>query len=208
MFRSPNYEPDPAEIEAFVSSMRHGYLVATPPGGYPATSVLPFQKLGHEIELHCVQGDPTFAALQANPRVTFLVSDFLAASPHQWIDPNDAGRATLHFRAVQYSCDATWSTAPADVAAALARLVSAYDGPGEHQPVEVGDFYGPRLARLAALRLRIVACDAKFKVGPAGNAELKLSVARHLRDRADPGDARAAAIIEARVASTSHAKNP
>lgn len=200
MYRSQNYENDPAEVEEFVASMRHGYLIAAPPGGFPATSTLPFLKTADEIALHCVQADPTFAALQANPRVTFLVSDFLAATPHHWIDTNDAGRATLHFRAVQYSCEATWSTDPADVAATLARLISAYDGPGVHQPIAVNDFYGPRLARLAALRLRIVATDAKFKVGPAGKAELKLAVAHRLRERTSPGDTHAAAIIQARVA--------
>jgi hypothetical protein len=203
MHRSPLYQSEPVEVEEFVRSMRHGYLTATATNGYHSVSILPFIKDGDEIELHCVRADPTFVALQADPRVTFVVSDFLAASPHHWVDPNDAGRATLHFRAVQYSCEATWSTNPADVAATLRRMVEDYDGPGAYQPIEDGSFYGPRLARLATVRLRILATDAKFKVGPAGNARLKLEVADRLRERRAPGDERAANVIERAAVSPS-----
>src|SRR3712207_6529150 len=60
MYRSSNYPTDPAAVEAFVAEQRHGYLIATPPGGYPSVSILPFVKDGDRIELHCVQEDPTF----------------------------------------------------------------------------------------------------------------------------------------------------
>src|SRR6476661_2320161 len=100
MYPSNRYPTDPAAAEAFVAGQRHGTLIATPPDGYPQVSILPFVKTGDLIEVHCVRADPTFRAVQANPRVTFFVSDFLAFSPHDWIDPDDAGRATLHFRAV------------------------------------------------------------------------------------------------------------
>lgn len=196
MYRSELYLPAAEELEQFVASMRHGHLIAVGEDGHPCVSILPFLKQGDEIELHCVRADPTFRALQRDPRVSFVVSDFLAATPHHWVDPNDAGRATLHFRAVQYSCEASWSTHPKEVAAALARLTEAYDGPGTYQPIEDGEFYGPRLARLATIRLRVLAAEPKFKVGPRGSADGKLRVAEHLRHRAHPGDAHAAAIIE------------
>ncbi|MEX0784188.1 MAG: FMN-binding negative transcriptional regulator [Dehalococcoidia bacterium] len=199
MHRSESYQADAAEVEAFVRSMRHGYLTAAGTRGFPSVSILPFLKAGETIELHCVRADPTFVALQADPRVTFLVSDFLAASPHQWVDPNDAGRATLHFRAVQYSCEARWSTNPADVAAILRRMVDAYDGSGAYQPIEDGSFYGPRLARLAMIRLRIIETEAKFKAGPAGDVNTRIRLAEHLRERAAPGDLRAADVIEQRA---------
>src|SRR5512138_1427097 len=115
MYDSPRYQTDPAAVDAFVAAQRHGYLIATPSDGHPQVSLLPFLKHGDEIELHCVQADPTFAAVCANPRVTFLVSDFLAFSPHYWVSPVDGGRGTLHFKAVQFSCEATASTDPDDV---------------------------------------------------------------------------------------------
>src|ERR687893_545188 len=130
MYDSAKYRIDPAAVETFVAGQRHGTLVATAPEGHPQVSILPFVKRGDLIELHCVQADPTFAAVQANPRVTFLVSDFLAFSPHHWIDPTNAARGTLHFRAVAYECEATVSTEPEAVAGALGRLLEAYE-PGE-----------------------------------------------------------------------------
>src|SRR5262245_19144883 len=106
MYPSSSYPTDPAEAEAFVASQRHGTLIATPPGGHPRISILPFVKEGDVIELHCVQADPTFEAVRQDPRVTFLVSDYLTWTPLDFVDPLDAGRATLRFRAVAYECEA------------------------------------------------------------------------------------------------------
>jgi transcriptional regulator len=202
VFASSNYPPDLEAADRFVAEMRHGTLIACPPDGYPQVSILPFVKTGDLIELHCVQEDPTFAAVRVNPRVTFFVSDFLAWSPHDWVDQHDAGRATLHFRAVAFECDVErLSTDPDDVAGALSRLLSSYEPGASYEPVRMGDFYGPRLQRLATMRLRIVRRHIKFKTGPAGTAETKRKVAARLRERGRPGDARAADVIEASVQS-------
>jgi predicted FMN-binding regulatory protein PaiB len=197
VFASSNYPPDHAAADSFVAEMRHGTLIASTNDGYPQVSILPFVKTGDMIELHCVQADPTFEAVRANPRVTFFVSDFLAWSPHSWVDERDAGRATLHFRAVAFECDVErLSTDPADVAAALSRLLNAYEPRATYEPMEMGDFYGPRLRRLATMRLHVVRTHVKFKTGPAGTADTKRRVAGKLRERAQPGDIRAADVIE------------
>jgi hypothetical protein len=196
MYESPNYPTDPALAEAFAAGQRHGTLMAAPPEGFPSVSILPFVKTGDVIELHCVQADPTFAALQRNPRVTFLVSDYLTWTPHDFVDPDDAGRATLHFRAVAYECEATWSTEPDDVAGALSRLLASYEPDGRYEPVRDGTRYGPRLRRLAALRLEVRATRAKFKVGPAVPDAVKRDVARRIRARGGLEDLRAARLIE------------
>jgi len=178
--------------------MRHGTLLACAPEEHPQVSILPFVKTDDVIELHCVQGDPTFDAVRANPRVTFFVSDFLAWSPHNWVSEQDGGRATLHFRAVAFECDVErLSTDPNDVAGALSRLLAAYEPEGSYEPVKMGEFYGARLNRLATMQLRIVRRHVKFKTGPAGTAETKLRVATRLRERGEPGDLRAADVIEA-----------
>lgn len=199
MYRSDMYPTDTAAVEAFLAGQRHGYLIATAPDGYPQVSVLPYVKDGGTIELHAVQEDPTFRALQANPRATFFVGDFLAFSPHHWVDPENAARGTLHFRAVQFSCDATTSTDPDEVAAALRRMLDRYEPGASYRPVQNDGFYTSRLTRLGTVKLRIVETQAKFKVGPAGPDRLKLDVARQLRLRDEPGDARAADVIEAAV---------
>jgi transcriptional regulator len=196
MYESKNYPATAEEAEAFVATMRHGTLIAMAPGGHPQVSILPFVKDGDVIHLHCVQGDPTFAAVRANPHVTFFVSDFLAFSPHNWLSEDDAGRATLHFRAVTYECVASVSTEPADVAAALEQLVNTHEPGTAHRVVVDDEFYGARLRRLAALRLQVVRYQAKFKVGPPGSSELKRDVVHRLRERGEARDARAADVIE------------
>ena len=201
MFASSNYPPDQEAADRFVAEMRHGTLIACPPDGYPQVSILPFVKTGDQIELHCVQEDPTFVAVKANPRVTFFVSDFLAWSPHDWVDERDGGRATLHFRAVAFECDVErLSTNPDEVAGALSRLLASYEPGKSYEPVRNGDFYGARLRRLATMRLRIVRRHIKFKTGPAGTAETKRKVAGRLRESGRLGDARAAEVIEASIA--------
>jgi transcriptional regulator len=196
MYDSPNYPVTPEEAEVFVREMRAGTLIATAPHGHPQVSILPFVKDGDVIEVHCVRGDPTFDAVQANPRVTFFVSDYLGFSPHDWVKQDDAGRATLHFRAVAYECNAEVSTAPADVARALEKLVTLQEPGKSWSMVQDDEFYGKRLRRLAALRLNIVRMQAKFKLGPAGDADLKLDIARRMRERGEHNDARAADEIE------------
>lgn len=196
MFASSNYPPDQKAADEFVAQMRHGTLIACPPGGHPQVSILPFVRGGGHIELHCVQGDPTLEAVRANPLVTFFVSDFLAWSPHDWVDPVDAGKATLHFRAVAFECEAEdVSTDPVAVAGALRRLLAAYEPDRTYEPPEMGDFYGPRLQRLATMRLRELRRHVKFKTG-LGTPQMRQRVADHLRERDAPGDSRAADVIE------------
>src|SRR6202171_91304 len=125
MFASSNYPPDQAAADRFVAEMRHGTLIASSKEGYPQVSILPFVKTDDIIELHCVQADPTFDAVRANARVTFFVSDFLAWSPHSWVDEKDAGRATLHFRAVAFERDVeVRPTYPSARAGSLSRLLN------------------------------------------------------------------------------------
>jgi len=197
MYPSPKYPTSLEDAEAFVRTMKHGTLIAVAESGYPQVSILPFVKTGDEIELHLHQRDPTWAALAAGPRCTFLVSDFYAFTPHDFVEPVDAGRATLHFRAVAYECDvAVLSTEPADVAGALARLLAHHEPDSSYEPVTVGERYGARLSTLATARLAVRETKAKFKVGPADTAGVRLGVAEHLRRRGWPGDERAAAEIE------------
>jgi len=196
LFASSNYPPDQQAADEFVAAMRHGTLIAYPPEGHPQVSILPFVRGGGYIELHCVQGDPTLDAVRANPLVTFFVSDFLAWSPHDWVDPVDAGKATLHFRAVAFECRAeNVTTDPEAVAGALRRLLAAYEPEKTYEPPVLGDFYGPRLKRLATMRLRELRRHVKFKTG-LGTPDMRRRVADHLRERDLPGDARAAAVIE------------
>jgi hypothetical protein len=196
MYRSPKYPSSQDQVDEFVAGMRHGTIVATPPGGFPQVSILPFVKTGEQIELHFVQRDPTFEALQENPKCTFFVSDFLAFTPHHFVHPVDAGMATLHFRAVAFECEAGFiSTEPADVAGALSRLLAHHEPGADYVTPAVNERYGPRLAMLGTARLSIVNVQSKFKVG-LGDPAVRQAVADRLRERSEPGDERAADVIE------------
>ena len=63
--------------DAFVATQKQGALSAQVEGGFPQLTMLPFLRTGDLIELHCVQADPTFKALRQNPKVAFLVSEYL-----------------------------------------------------------------------------------------------------------------------------------
>lgn len=92
MFDSRKYRPeDEALVDDFLRRQRHATLLAAAPGEPPQASILPFVVLDDgTIELHCVRADATFAAMTANPVVSLLVSDYLADTPHHWVDPVDA----------------------------------------------------------------------------------------------------------------------
>lgn len=196
MFDSRKYRPvDDSLVAEFIASQRHGMLMAAAPGAAPQVSLLPFLPTEHGIELHCVQADATFGAIRANPHVSFLVSDYLAYTPHDFVDPVDGSQSTLHFEAVLMRGTAEVSTEPADVAAALARLVDAFGHGPDYEPVEDNERYGPQLRRLAVVRVTVTDRQAKFKVG-SGDVQRRLSIAAQLRERGEPNDARAADVIE------------
>ena len=195
---APKHQVPLRLADAFVASQRQGTLVASVEGGFPQVTLLPFIKDGDTIHLHCVQLDPTFQALCKNPRVAFLVSEFLGVFPSDWVDPDDGGRGSTVYRAVNFECIASYDTSPDAVAAALTRLLAGYEPGAPNGSIRDDERYGGRLRQLAAVTLRIVGYQAKFKIGPAGadERERRAAVARAFRRRNLPGDANAAEWID------------
>jgi hypothetical protein len=195
---APKHRIPKTLADAFVASQKQGTLAAYAEGGFPRLSLLPFVKDSDVIEMHCVQLDPTFEALCCNPRVTFMVSDYLGTYPSEWVDSNDGGRGSTIFRAVSFDCLATYDTSPAGVAAGLTRLLSLYEPDAPHGTITDGEVYGARLRQLALVRLQVVATQAKFKIGPPGADEKsrRANVAAQLRKRGQPGDIEAARWID------------
>lgn len=198
MFPSPSYpEPGPGEIADFVAEQFCGKLIATDADGFPHASILPFVPLEGAIEVHMVRADPTFAALRASRRGAFLLDEPLAFTPHQVVSADYAGFATLHFRAVCFRVEADISVDPADVAAALERLLRRYE-PGEAwRPVQHGGPYDRDLQRLAVARLRQVGVEAKFKLAQNRTPVERERLLAFLRARGAEGDPRAARRIAA-----------
>lgn len=199
MYESANYPTSLDEAESFASGQPHGTLIVAAPGGWPQVSILPFVKEDAHILLHAVREDPTCEALRETDRATFFVSEFLAFTPHDWVEPRNAARGTLHFRAISYECRATIDDDPEAVAAVLRRILERYEPDAEHEPLVDGKYYGPRLRRLCAITLDVVERKAKFKVGSYGPDTMKLDVAQRLRERGSLPDVHAAEVIEAAV---------
>jgi predicted FMN-binding regulatory protein PaiB len=194
VFASPSYpQPTAAEIDAFVAAQWCGKVIAADAQGFPCVSILPFLRDGERIEVHMVQADPTFAALRARGRGAFLLDEPLAFTPHAVVSERDGGFATLHFRAVRFSVEAEVSVDPAQVAAALERLLRHYEGDLAWEPVADGPLYGQRLRRLAVAQLRIVGVEAKFKVAQNRSPTERERLLAFLGGRGLPGDALAAA---------------
>lgn len=196
MFDSRKYRPvDESLVDGFLRGQRHGTLMACAPGQAPQASILPYLLTDDGgVELHCVQADALFEAMSVAPQVSLLVDDFLADTPHDWVDPVDGSESTLHFRAVLLQGAATLSTDPDDVAAALHRLVLAYGHGPDYRPVVNDELYGPNLRRLAVVRIAVEHRQAKFKVGRGAEDE-RLELADRLRARGASGDDRAADVI-------------
>ena len=182
----------------FVATQKQGTLSASVEGGFPQMTLLPFIKTGDLIEIHCVKADPTFRALCENPKVAFLVSEYLGVYPSVWADPEDGGRGSTVYRAVNFECLATYDTSPQAVAKALTKLLSVYEPGAPKGAIEDGPVYGARLRMLVSVQLQIVKSQAKFKIGPAGADETarRTNVASELRRRNLPGDANAAYWID------------
>lgn len=197
MYDSRKYRPDdPTLADELIRSQAHATLMAAAPGEAPQASILPYVMLDDDtVELHCVQADPTFRAAGVNPHVSLLVSDFLAFTPHHWIDPVDGSQSTLQFQAVLLQGRATLSTDVADTIAALERLLNAYGHGPRYRPIADDDMYGAQLRRLGTIRISIESRQPKFKVGKGSAAE-RLDIAGHLRERGEPNDRRAADVIE------------
>jgi transcriptional regulator len=202
VYRSPAYpQPSAAEIESFVAQQFCGKVIAVDAEGFPHVSILPFVKQGDRIEVHMVRADPTLQALEVRPEAGFLLDEPLAFTPHQVIDPSDAGFATLHFLCVHFRVRARVQTDPVAVAAALERLLRHYEPDATWEPVVDGPRYGPRLRQLAAVELAIAGVEAKFKVAQNRSAAQRERLLAYLAQRNLPGDGHAAARIRSAVAT-------
>ena len=191
MYRSaayPRVEWD--AIMRFIAENFQGKCVGVNSEGYPESSVLPYEFHGPTkdaplgwFDLHLVQADPTFVALQQHAPCAFIIDQPLAFSPHYLVDPDYAGYATLHFRAAHFYCRATTSTNVESVASVLDNLVRSYEPGTPFHPVTDHAFYKDDLARLGIAHLVITAWDAKFKMAQNRSPEEQARLKAFLKNR-------------------------
>ncbi|MCX4750801.1 FMN-binding negative transcriptional regulator [Kitasatospora sp. NBC_01287] len=144
-----------------------------------------------EILLHLASPNPLFAAIEANPRVTLVVTDDYVFVPGYW----QASRTpTSYYAAVQFDCLAEAVDSTAGKAEILNRQLAHFQPETPEVRVVPGaEPYGPRLSGIRGLRLTVGEVRAKFKYDDKVPVEQQSAAAQRLADRAGPGDAGARA---------------
>ncbi len=185
------------EIDRFVQSQEMGRLVTVDASGIPHIGLYNFVYESDTLELHLVRADEQVADLEARPRCLFEVDEILAVIPSYWVHPEYAGSATAYHRTVIFECAASVSKEPAEVAAQQVRLLAKHQPEGGFRPLVVDDpLYRGALNQLAAVRLVITRCRAKFKLGQNRPVDARQRVITELRKRGRVNDGRAADALQ------------
>jgi predicted FMN-binding regulatory protein PaiB len=146
--------------------------------------------------VHLVRRDEQIADLQARSRCLFEVDEVLGTIPSYWVDPDNAIMATAYHRTVIFECDATVSGDAGELAAQQMRLLARYQPEGGFRPVTADDpMYRGAIEHIAAVRLDVRACRAKFKLAQNRPANVRARLVEALRKRGRPGDERAAGAL-------------
>ena len=186
-----------ADIDRFVETQAMGRLVTVGEDGTPHLGLYNFVYEADALELHLVRADEQIADLKARPRAVFEVDEVLAVIPSYWVHPEYAGSATAYHKTVIFECRASVSEDPAVVAAQQQRLLAKHQPEGGFRPLSVEDpLYKGALNHLAAVKLQITRCRAKFKLGQNRPVKARQRVIAALRERGRPGDARAAYALQ------------
>jgi len=181
------------EIDRFVRAQELGRLVTVGADGTPHLGLYPFTYDGAAFEVHLVRRDEQITDLRARARCLFELDEVLGTIPSYWVDPDNAIMATAYHRTVIFECDATVSGDAGELAAQQMRLLARYQPEGGFRPVTPDDpMYRGAIEHIAAVRLDVRACRAKFKLAQNRPVEARARIVEALRKRGRPADERAA----------------
>ncbi len=186
-----------SEVDRFVEGQELARLVTVGEDLTPHIGLYPFVYDGATFDLHLVRADEQVRDLRSRPRCLLEVDEVLGVIPSYWVHTQYAGSATAYHRTAIFECEAVVVEDPAVLATQQQRLLARYQPEGGYTPVEPGDpLYAGALAQLAAVRLRITRCRAKFKLGQNRPVEGRRRIADELRKRGRPNDQRAADALQ------------
>jgi predicted FMN-binding regulatory protein PaiB len=186
-----------AEVDRFVESQELCRLVTVGDDGTPHVGLYPFVYDGDAIDLHLVRADEQVADLKARPGCVVEVDEVLGVIPSYWVHARYAGAATAYHRTVIFEGAGVVVEDPEAVAAQQRRLLARYQPEGGYAPVDAADpLYRGALAQLAAVRVTVARCRAKFKLGQNRPVEARRRVIAELRQRGRDGDRRAADALQ------------
>jgi predicted FMN-binding regulatory protein PaiB len=197
IFHEVYTEIDRTEIDRFIASQELGRLVTVGDDGTPHIGLYPFVRADDVVELHLVREDEQVADLRARRACVFEVDEILGTIPSYWVHPQYGGAATAYHRTVILECRGEVIDDADELAAQQQRLLARYQPEGGHRPVAATDpVYHGRLAVLVGIRLTVVRCRAKFKLGQNRPEASRRAIITELRRRGRPNDARAADALE------------
>ncbi|MDA8061613.1 MAG: FMN-binding negative transcriptional regulator [Actinomycetota bacterium] len=152
---------------------------------------------GAELLVHLARGNPVWPHLEAAAEVRLAVVGDHAYIPTYWrAEPGRAeedGVPTSYYSAIEFLCHPKIVDDPSGKAEILASELAQFQPEGRHSRVDPDAApYGPMLAAIRAVRLLVLAVDAKFKYDDQRPAEHRTVVAGLLEQRGRPLDAAAA----------------
>ena len=192
---------DDAEWRAWLDGTdRFGVLAVNNLDPVQAPLVLPlhFTVAGDDLLMHLARPNPVWPHLEAAAEVRLAVIGDYAYIPTYWRaragGPDEDGVPTSYYASVQFVCRPTVVDDPDDKAAILAAQLADLQPEGRHAPVAADEPpYGPMLAGIRGVRLRVLRVDAKFKYDDANPVDHRARVVEHLEHRGRGLDAGAAA---------------
>jgi transcriptional regulator len=193
------------EWRPFVEAQGFGHFIAPGVGlEYPAIAATQFVLEGYEVLVHFARPNPVLDALRTNPRAVLSVAGDWAFIPSDWKTIGDEdptlGIPTTYYAAVQLKGHADIRDDPSGIAEVLRRQLAVL------QPTTpIADPLAAHTAKLSAIRALVLSVDevaAKFKYGGNVDRHHREAVIDRLRARGGPGDSRAAAHTERRLATS------
>lgn len=177
------------EILAFIDGRTHGHLAFVRPDGTPGLVALNFVRVGEALYFHGAMEGEKVAALEREPRVTFMVDDDYSLVPSYFRGPELACPATQYYKAAVIHGVAAFVEGREEKAAGLQWLMEKLQPEGGYRPITATDpMYRKSLATTAVIRLEIQQLTAKFKFGQNLPKRTRGKVARQLTSRAGGRD--------------------
>jgi len=141
-----------------------------------------------DLLVHLARPNPVWPHLEAAAETRLaLVGDY-AYIPTNWRamagGPEEDGVPTSYYSAVQFVCRPAVVDDPAGKAEILTAQLDHFQPEGRHAVVDPDSPpYGPLLAGIRALRLKVLGVDAKFKYDDHNPVEHRLAVIERLEGR-------------------------
>jgi len=188
------------EWRAWIAQSAKFGVLAVGAGAGQAPILVPthFVLSGDEIAMHLHKVNDAMPHLETGAQVSLSIVGDYAFIPGPWRAKDPAnlhdGVPTSYYAAVNFVCEPTVVSEPAEVAQIIQAHMTEFQPAGDYAVVDsVTAPYGPMMTIIRGVRLKIVSVDAKFKYDDHKSLQFRQDMIERLRDRNTHQDAGAAA---------------